>query len=110
MGQLLGRVHEQRRHAPAPERPGYRDLVNQRNAAAPESGIIGLPHDRGVTDDIETVRGYKACALRFCVTGQITPCLSLAITDPLDEEPDGCTRPEQARSPRQTRVRCRSPS
>ena len=63
--------------------------VNQRNAAAAESPITGLPHDRGVTDDIMTVRGDKACALRFCVTGQITPCLGLAITDPLDEEPDG---------------------
>ena len=51
--------------------------------------MTGFPHDRGVTDDIMTVRGDKACALRFCVTGQITPCPGLAITDPLDEEPDG---------------------
>ena len=70
-GQLLGRVHEERGHALAAEWPGHGDLVNQRNAAAAESGIIGLPHDRGVTDDIMTVRGDKACALGFCVTGQI---------------------------------------
>jgi hypothetical protein len=88
-GQLPGRVHQQRGHAPAAEWPGHGDLVNQQNAAAAESGIIALPHDRGVTDDIMTVRGDKACALRFCVTGQITPCPGLASTDPLDERPDG---------------------
>jgi hypothetical protein len=86
---LLGRVHEQRGNAPPPERPGDGDLVNQRNAAAPESGIVGLPHDRDVTDDIVTVRGDKACAHRLCVIGQITPRLGLAITYPLDQEPDG---------------------
>ena len=43
-GQLSGRVHKQCR-APPLERPGHRDLVNQRNAAVPESGIAGLPRD-----------------------------------------------------------------
>jgi hypothetical protein len=87
-GQLPGRVHEQHGHALAAEWPGHRDLVNQRNAAAAESVIIGLPHDRGVTDDIMTVRGHQARAPRFCVTGQITPRPGLAITDPPDEEQD----------------------
>jgi hypothetical protein len=43
-GQLSGRVHKQCR-APPLERPGHRDLVNQRNAAAWGSGIAGLPRD-----------------------------------------------------------------
>jgi hypothetical protein len=43
-GQLSGRVHKQCR-APPLEWPGHRDLVNRRNAAAPESGIAGLPRD-----------------------------------------------------------------
>jgi hypothetical protein len=63
--------------------------VNRRDAAAAETGIAGLPHDREVTDDIETVHGDEACALGFCMIGKITPCLGFAITDPLDEEPDG---------------------
>jgi len=42
------------------ERPGHRDLVNQRNAAAAESGIIGLLHDSEVTDHLRTARGDKA--------------------------------------------------
>jgi len=75
--------------APAPERPGQRDLVNQRNAAAPETGIVGLPHDRGATDGIGAARGDKARALRAGVIGEILPGLSLTVTDPLDEEPDG---------------------
>ena len=63
-GKLLGRVHQQCRDALPQERPGHRDLVNQRDAAAPESGVIGLPYDRDVTDDIGTVRGDKARAVR----------------------------------------------
>ena len=63
--------------------------MNQRNAAAPEADIAGLPHDRDVTDDIVIVRGDKACALRFCMTSEVTTCLSLAITHPLGQEPDG---------------------
>jgi hypothetical protein len=43
-GQLSGRVHKQYR-APPLERPGHRDLVNQRNAAARESGIAGFRRD-----------------------------------------------------------------
>jgi hypothetical protein len=36
-----------------------------------------------------TVHGDKARALRLCVTGQINPCLGLAITDPgcITEQP-----------------------
>jgi hypothetical protein len=41
-GQLLGRVNQQCRDVPPPDRPGYRDLMNQRVAAGPESGIVGL--------------------------------------------------------------------
>ena len=42
-GQLPGR---DRCRAPRRwERPGHCDLVNQRSAAAPQSGIAGLPHD-----------------------------------------------------------------
>lgn len=70
-------------------RPGHRDLVNQRNAAAAESGIVGLPYDRDVTDDVGTVRGDQARAVWFRVVGQIRPRLGLAIAYPLDEEPDG---------------------
>jgi len=86
---LLGRVRQQCRDALPPEQPGHRDLVNQRNAAAPEAGVIGLPYDRDVTDDIGTVRGDKARAVRFRVIGQVRPRLGLAVTDPLDEEADG---------------------
>jgi len=88
-GKLLGRVHQQCRDALPQERPGHGDLVNQRNAAAPESVVIGFPYDRDVTDDIGTVRGDKAGAVRFGMIGQVTPRLGLAVTDPLDEEPDG---------------------
>jgi hypothetical protein len=68
-GQLLGCVHQQCRDALLPERPGHCDLVNQRDAAAPESGIAGLPHDRDVSDDIGTARGDQARAVRLCVIG-----------------------------------------
>ena len=68
-GKLLCRVHQQCRDAPPPERPGHRDLVNQRNAAAPESCIVGLPHDRDITNNIGTVRGDQAHAARLCVIG-----------------------------------------
>jgi len=53
-GELLGGVHQQCRNALPPHRPGHGDLVNQGDAAAPESGIAGLPHDRDVPDDIGT--------------------------------------------------------
>ena len=43
-GQLPGRGYKQCR-APLLEWPGHRDLVNQRNAAVPESGMAGLPRD-----------------------------------------------------------------
>ena len=39
---LLSRVHQQCRDAPPLERPGHRDLVDQRNATAPEAGVIGF--------------------------------------------------------------------
>jgi hypothetical protein len=71
--QLLGRVHQQRACTLPPERPGHCDLVDQRNAAVPESGIVGLPYDRDVPHDIVTVRGDKAGAFRFCVISQIPP-------------------------------------
>lgn len=35
-----------------------------------------------------TKKCYEACALRFCVIGQINPRLGLAVTDPLGKEPD----------------------
>ena len=63
--------------------------MDQRNAAVPESGEGGFPQDRGVTDDVPTVRGDKASPLWFCVIGQITSRLGLAASYPLDEEPDG---------------------
>ncbi len=87
-GKLLGRVHEQCGNAPPPVWPRYGDLVNQRNAAAPESGIVGFPHDSDVTDDVVTVRSDKACPLRSCMIGQITTCLGLAIAQPIEQEPD----------------------
>jgi len=57
--------------------PGYSSY----DAAAPESGVIGVPYDRGVTDDIGTVRGDKARAVWFRVIGQATPRLGLAVTE-----------------------------
>jgi hypothetical protein len=86
--ELLGCVHQQCRGALPLGRPGHRDLVNQRDAAAAESGVIGLPYDRNVTDDIGTGRDDQARAVRFRVIGQVPPRLGLAVTDPLDEEPD----------------------
>jgi hypothetical protein len=88
-GELLGGVHKQCGDAPPTERPGHGDLVNQRNAVAAESGIVGLPYDRDVTDDVGTVRGDQARAVWLRVIGQIRPRLGLAIAYPLDEEPDG---------------------
>ena len=88
-GQLRGRVREQCRDAPPPERPGHCDPVNQRNAAAPESGMAGLPHDPSVSDDVGTARGDQARVVRLRVIGQIPPRLGLAVTHPLDERPDG---------------------
>jgi hypothetical protein len=88
-GRLLSRVHQQCRDALLPERPCRCDLVNQRNAAAPESGIAGLPYDRDVTDDIMTACGDEARAVRLCVIGQLPSRLGFAITYPLDKEPDG---------------------
>jgi hypothetical protein len=57
--------------------------------AAAECGIVGLPYDRDVTDDVGTVRGDQARAVWFRVVAQIRPRLGLAIAYPLDEEPDG---------------------
>ena len=64
-------------------------LVNQRNAAAPESGMAGLPHDPNVSNDVGTVRGDQARVVRLRVIGQIPPRLGLAVTHPLDERPGG---------------------
>jgi hypothetical protein len=72
-----------------PERGGHGELVNERNAAVPESGEIGLPHDRDIADDIVTVRGDKTGAFRFRVIGQVPASLGLAVTNPRGEEPDG---------------------
>jgi hypothetical protein len=68
---------------------GPGDLMNQRDAAAPEAGVVGLPHDRDVADDIGTAGRDQARAVRFRVIGQVPPRLGLAVTDPFDEEPDG---------------------
>ncbi len=68
-GQLLGSGDQRRCDAPPPERAGHRDLVNQRNTAAAESGIVGLSDDRDVSDNIGTARSDKARALRVCVVG-----------------------------------------
>jgi hypothetical protein len=70
-GQLPGRVHQQRADALPAERPGYGKLVHQRNAAAPEPGVVRLRHDRGVSDGIVTAGGEQARARRFCVIGQV---------------------------------------
>jgi len=68
--------------------PGHTRLVDQRNAAAPEAGIVRLPHDRDVSDDSVTMRGDKARTCRFGMIGQILARLALTITHPLGEEPD----------------------
>jgi hypothetical protein len=63
--------------------------VDQRDAAAPESGVIGLPDDRDVTDGVKTARRDKADSVWFHVLGQVPARLGLAVTDPLAEKPDG---------------------
>jgi hypothetical protein len=70
-------------------RAGHRDLVNQQNAAAAESGIAGPPYDRDVTHDAGTVGGDQARAVRFRVVGQVRPRLGLAIAHPLEDERPG---------------------
>jgi hypothetical protein len=56
------------RDVPPPVRPGHGDLVDQRDAAAPESCVVGLPHGRG-TNDIRTASRDKARVVRFGVIG-----------------------------------------
>jgi hypothetical protein len=50
---------------------------------------LDFPYDRDVADDVGAVRGDQARAVRFRVVGQVSPRLSLAVDDPLDEEPNG---------------------
>src|ERR1700733_3101830 len=88
-GSLLGRVHQQRGDAAPPPRLAHRDLVDQRDAAAAESRVIGLPDDGDVTDGVATARGDKADPVWFQMPGQVPPRLGLAVTDPLAEKPDG---------------------
>ena len=81
-GELLGGVHQQCCDAPPPKWPGHGDLVQQRDAATPESGVVGLPHDRHVTDDTGIAGRDKARAIRFRVLGQVPARLGLAVSDP----------------------------
>jgi hypothetical protein len=64
-GQLLGCVHQNCAHALPPERPGHGELMDQRNAAVPESAKIRLPQDRDITGDVIAVHGDKTGARRF---------------------------------------------
>lgn len=77
----------------------------QRNAAAAESGIPGLPHDRDLADDIGTAQREKAGAARFRVISQVPPRLRLAVPDPVEEEPDGPTR-NYPRASKYTLIAC----
>jgi hypothetical protein len=63
--------------------------VDQRDAAAAESGVIGLPEDRDVADGLSTARRDQADPVRFHVPGQVPPRPGLAVTDPPTEKPDG---------------------
>ena len=53
----------------------------QRDAALPESGIVGLPYDRRVSDGSGTARGNKAGTVWFRVTCQVPSRLVFAVTD-----------------------------
>jgi len=107
-GLVLGRIHQQRRNAAPPPRFAHRDLADQRDAAAPESGVVGLPYDRDGTDGIGTTRGDEACTVWFRVIGQVPSRLGLAVTDPLNEDPrpsgHRCSRTRPATAQRSRRA------
>jgi transposase len=72
-----------------PPAPRAAAAPDQRNAAAPVSGMAGLRRDPSVSDDVGTGRGDQARVVRLRVIGQISPRLGLTVTHPLDDRPDG---------------------
>lgn len=85
-GKCLRCIHEQRRDAEPPEWPGNGDLVNQRDAAVPEYGVVRLPPDRDDADDIVIPHGDEAGSAASGVVGQVLAGGGLTVTDPFDKE------------------------